>query len=446
MKEIKDKRAYALLAGLVTTTCLFSLLGFHWNQKHYQDSQMYDSTTSPVSIAMMGIHDGLVLEELNDFYAWTGGGVSIAKACESTDGPNVYAQITNDKNEVFNNMLSKDTIAQKQKIKRSRPNNFVSYLSTEELENDILSNDTLNKVTSDNNSLKSEALNKVTLDNNVLDNETLTDNTLDNNISDNNTLSSNNSGVEIINTTINEASNETSTETITDTTTEIINENIIEAADETIINESVGEASKENIDGTFGFTTATDSYFSDAVFIGDSRTVGICEYSGIDNATFLCKASLSIFDYRKQKITYNNKKTSIRDVLSTQSFGKVYLMLGINECGYATLERYYEAYKGVIEDIRSLQPDALIFIEANLLITEEKSALGGGLTNDNLNAKNRAAASLANQKDIFYIDINESSLCENQALIKDYTWDHIHIKAQYYPIWKDFLLEHAIIK
>ena len=26
----------------------------------------------------------------------------------------------------------------------------------------------------------------------------------------------------------------------------------------------------------------------------------------------------------------------------------------------------------------------------------------------------------------------------------DYTWDQVHIKAQYYPIWKEFLLRHAI--
>ena len=45
------------------------------------------------------------------------------------------------------------------------------------------------------------------------------------------------------------------------------------------------------------FTTATDDYFSDAVFIGDSRTVGISEFSGIKNATFLCKTSLSIYDF-----------------------------------------------------------------------------------------------------------------------------------------------------
>ena len=44
-----------------------------------------------------------------------------------------------------------------------------------------------------------------------------------------------------------------------------------------------------------------------------------------------------------------------------------------------------------------------------------------------------------------HIDINESNLCDEGALISDYTWDQVHIKAQYYPVWKDYLLQHAII-
>lgn len=194
------------------------------------------------------------------------------------------------------------------------------------------------------------------------------------------------------------------------------------------------------------FTTATDAYFQDAVFIGDSRTVGISEYSGIANATFLCKTSLSIYDYDKPKITYEDKKTSVREVLSKRRFGKVYLMVGINECGVGTPQSFYQKYKEVVSSIRELQPDALIFIQGNLWVTQEKSESEQSITNVNIQERNDLIATLANQKDIFYIDINESSLCKDGALVADYTWDQVHIKAQYYSVWKDFLLEHAIIR
>ncbi len=196
----------------------------------------------------------------------------------------------------------------------------------------------------------------------------------------------------------------------------------------------------------YEFTTVDDDYFDDACFIGDSRTVGISDYSGIEGATFLCRSSLTIYDYDKPKISYDGETMSIRDVLSERQFAKIYIMVGINECGTGTPETFFESYRKVVEDIRRLQPDALIFIQGNLYVTEKKSKENKSFSNDNISARNDLIATLANQKDIFYIDINESSLCDNNSLVSDYTWDQVHIKAQYYGIWKTFLLEHAIVR
>lgn len=215
---------------------------------------------------------------------------------------------------------------------------------------------------------------------------------------------------------------------------------------EYVLAQSAAANASQNAQRTYDFTLATDAYFRDACFIGDSRTVGISEYAGIENATFLCQTSLTIFDYDKPKITYKGNKTSVQEVLSQEQFAKIYLMVGINECGTGTTESFFENYRTVVEDIRRLQPDALIFIEGNLLVTQSKSAESTTVTNANIIERNNAIAALANQKDIFYIDINESTLCENDALVPEYTWDQVHIKAQYYPLWKDFLLEHAIIR
>lgn len=196
---------------------------------------------------------------------------------------------------------------------------------------------------------------------------------------------------------------------------------------------------------TYEFTTATETYFADACFIGDSRTVGISQYAGIENATFLCKTSLTIYDYEKPKLIFNDEKMSIKDILTENQYAKIYLMVGINECGTGTPESFFERYREVVNDIRKLQPNALIFIQGNLFVTQSKSEESDSITNENIAARNALIATLANQKDIFYIDINESSLCEEGALVSDYTWDQVHIKAQYYPVWKDYLLQHAII-
>lgn len=193
------------------------------------------------------------------------------------------------------------------------------------------------------------------------------------------------------------------------------------------------------------FTTVADNYFQDAVFIGDSRTVGIAQYADIPDATFLCKTSLTVYDYHKNVITYENKKTSIHDVLAQKQFKKVYFMVGINECGYGTNEDYAKTYREIIQDIRSLQPDALIYVQGNLFVTDHKSKSNSKITNERIQERNDIIQSLENKYDIFYLDINESDLCKDGALIPEYTWDEVHIKAQYYSIWKDFYLSHAIV-
>ena len=50
---------------------------------------------------------------------------------------------------------------------------------------------------------------------------------------------------------------------------------------------------------------------------------------------------------------------------------------------------------------------------------------------------------MADNKQIFYIDVNEVVCDEEGNLIKDYTFDQIHLLGAYYDLWKQFLLTHG---
>lgn len=94
---------------------------------------------------------------------------------------------------------------------------------------------------------------------------------------------------------------------------------------------------------------------------------------------------------------------SVKDILTENQFAKIYLMVGINECGTGTPETFYERYREVVNDIRKLQPNALIFIQANLFVTQSKSDESDSINNENIAARNALIATLANQKDIFIL-------------------------------------------
>jgi len=210
--------------------------------------------------------------------------------------------------------------------------------------------------------------------------------------------------------------------------------------------EETQEAEEEPLE----FTHVDKEYFADAVFIGDSRTQGLYEYSNLaDVATFYSKTSLTVynlFEKPKDFIREGDEKLTLEQALSRHQFKKVYLMIGINEMGTGTPESFFEAYARTVYKIRELQPDAIIFVQGIMRVAGQKNASDPVFNNTNINIRNVEIETLANGKDIFYIDVNEAVCDENGNLYADWTFDQIHLKAKYYQVWENFLMEHGIVK
>ena len=187
------------------------------------------------------------------------------------------------------------------------------------------------------------------------------------------------------------------------------------------------------------------SYFNDAVFLGDSRTVGLQLYSGWDNCDYLADVGMTIYDCLDRDISFGNiQHTTAREVLSTSRYGKVYIMLGINECG-SNINTYFEKYTEVVDQIHRWQPDAIIVIQGIMKVGAQKSATHPSINNTNITARNEKLATLANDWYIYYIDINEAVCDENGNLTDGYSFDQVHLYAKYYSLWCDYLLEHGFV-
>ena len=192
------------------------------------------------------------------------------------------------------------------------------------------------------------------------------------------------------------------------------------------------------------FYHADVSYFDNALFIGDSRTVGLYEYGGLGNAEVFAHSGMSIYKvFNEEFELQNGEKTTLEDALQEKQFGKVYIMLGINELGYdfdQTVERFSDA----IELIRELQPQALIFIQANLHITNKKSQDSDLFNNTNIDHFNQTVGKLADGKKVFYLDVNPLYDDDDGGLAEEFTADHAHILGKYYVEWVDFILQNAV--
>lgn len=196
------------------------------------------------------------------------------------------------------------------------------------------------------------------------------------------------------------------------------------------------------------FVTVEDEYFSDAVFIGDSRTVGMCEYGGLEEvSTFYASTGLTIykiFDSAIVDVPGQKRKITVEEALQENSFAKIYLMIGINEMGIGTVETFTEKYREVVEHLQELQPDAIIYIQGIIKVTTERSDQGDYINNEGIEARNLELEKLADNRSIFYLDVNPLICDETGGLVDSYTFDGVHLKAKYIQIWKDYLKENAV--
>ena len=194
------------------------------------------------------------------------------------------------------------------------------------------------------------------------------------------------------------------------------------------------------------FQKAPQGYFEDALFVGDSRTVGLEEYGNIAGADFFATEGMSVYSIYKETSEISGIGTvSFKTLMQSRQYGKVYIMLGINELGYR-LSDTAARYKDLIDKIQKYQPDALIYIEANLHVSSELSKTDKIFKNSRIDNYNNMLAKLADNRNIFYIDANEIFDDADGGLGKEYTSDNIHIMGKYYGDWGAWIAQNAIVK
>ena len=208
--------------------------------------------------------------------------------------------------------------------------------------------------------------------------------------------------------------------------------------------EGSSEASTSTIETstTDNITTPPKSDISmdDALFIGDSRTVGLMEYAGIDGADYFCTVGMSVYNIHKNSVSVPNVgKVTLTELLNSKKYGKIYIMLGINEVGYkisSTVEKYSE----LIEFIKDKQPNAVIFIQANLHVSKSRSDSDKVVNNIAINGLNAELAKLADGKSKFYLDANILFDDKTGALSSDKSEDSTHLYAKYYSEWGRWII------
>jgi len=188
------------------------------------------------------------------------------------------------------------------------------------------------------------------------------------------------------------------------------------------------------------FVTSDASYFDDALFIGDSRTVGLCNYGNLPNADYFCTGGLAAYQILDGETVDGS---TLNEILSENEYGKIYVMLGLNEIAFG-IEEFGEHIQELYTMIHEKSPDSLIFMMANLHITQSFSEESNSISNDDLNQANNYIKNLTDNITSFYIDVNPLFDDENGYLSADYSSDGSHISGYDYADWSDWLCTQTI--
>ena len=198
-----------------------------------------------------------------------------------------------------------------------------------------------------------------------------------------------------------------------------------------------------------------DSWFSDAVFLGDSRTDGLRLYSGIWGADFLAYKSQMVFhvtgggSVQARAIPKNGtgeKKTTYA-WLEEKQYGAVYVMFGINELGYNIDTVFTDAFRQLIAGIRARQPEAVIYIQSLVPIEPEKAHKTNPawwLNNDRVASCNALLRQVCAEEGAVYLDVQAALVDSSGALPSEGTADGIHFTKPWYQKWYAYLKTHTV--
>lgn len=188
------------------------------------------------------------------------------------------------------------------------------------------------------------------------------------------------------------------------------------------------------------------SYFNDALFIGDSRTEGLILNLSLSDFHAVTQKGLMVNTlFTKPFFECDGKKITGIEVIRNSSFSKAYIMLGINELGWSNQNLFLEKYGQLIDELRAVNPDAVIYIQSLLPVSREISDTHEYIHNEKIMEYNQLLSGLAAEKEVFFLDTFTSVADENGCLPEDAATDGIHMKKEYCEKWLAYLENHTVL-
>lgn len=199
----------------------------------------------------------------------------------------------------------------------------------------------------------------------------------------------------------------------------------------------------------------SDDFYTNAVFLGDSLTVGLSDYVDIarrtdpnflSNAQFLAMSSYGIRsslqdDGYSLHPYYNGRQLQPQKAIAQMKVSKVFIMLGINDIK-ENMDETIEGYKTLIGRIQSACSGIDIYVQSVLPMTSSKE--DGSISNSRISTFNSKLKNMCASLSLTYVDICGSFKNSNGSMNSVYSSDdYVHMNNAGYETWVAALREYA---
>ena len=191
-----------------------------------------------------------------------------------------------------------------------------------------------------------------------------------------------------------------------------------------------------------------DAWFDDACFIGHSQVVGMQRYFNLDNADYFAVVGhtvQNVLDFPYYEIP-NSRMGTIQQALQKGRYGKVYVMLGINDCSDREdrINEFKAPMRQLLDMIREYQPKATVYI-LSVAPVGRYTPMNILYNPENVILYSQALKDLAREYDAEYLDLFRL-MSDSEGYLLDYidAGDGIHFIGSSYDIIKNYLKCHTV--
>ena len=184
--------------------------------------------------------------------------------------------------------------------------------------------------------------------------------------------------------------------------------------------------------------------YSDAAFIGDSRTEALKTYGLLKGADYYTYKGLKVDTvFTEPCIDVDGSKMTVMDAIGRKQYKRIYIMLGANELGWVSTDIFIDDYGKIIDKLKETQPGATIYVQSILPVSAKKSEIDEIYNNQRINEFNGLIQAMAEEKGATYLPVNTAVMDETGALPAGASTDGVHHNIDYCRKWTAYLDENT---